>query len=412
LKKRHFWKIGATSALALTLLFSTTLPLPGSFGVTVAHAAGTTAAPAVDINSPSALLIDVKSGQVLYSKDEHARRYPASVTKIMTMLLAYDAIAKGEKKLTDIVPVTPDAYNVEGSSAWIDPKEKWTLDEMLKFIAIPSANDACVATADFIAGSEGAFVDRMNKRAKELGMNDTHFADSNGLHDPNHYTSAHDIAIMARELITKYPQVLQISSVPYLTIRNGANKLENTNHVLGHYDGMDGLKTGFTDQAGYNLVGTAQRNGFRILSVELGAPDDNSRVDNTVKLLDYGFNNFKETTVIKKGEAITDRAPIESGKDKDAEVVAATDLSIALPNNNAKYDKTVSFNNVQAPVKQGDKLGKMNIVQGGKVVASVDLVAKDDVEKGSWLRLMFRGIGNFFGGMFSAIGHGIGGLFK
>lgn len=381
--------------------------------MTIAHAEGTTAAaPTININSPSALLIDVKSGQVLYSKDEHARRYPASVTKIMTMLLAYDAIAKGEKKLTDIVPVTPDAYNVEGSSAWIDPKEKWTLDEMLKFIAIPSANDACVATADFIAGSEGAFVDRMNKRAKELGMNDTHFADSNGLHDPNHYTSAHDIAIMARELITKYPQVLQISSIPSLSIRGGKNVLENTNHVLGHYDGMDGLKTGFTDQAGYNLVGTAQRNGFRILSVELGAPDDNSRVNNTVKLLDYGFNNFKETTVIKKGDAVTERAPITSGKDKDAEVVAATDLTIALPNNNAKYDKKVTFNNVQAPVKQGDKLGKMDIVQGGKVVASVDLVAKDDVEKGSWLRLMFRGIGNFFGSMFSAIGHGIGGLFK
>ncbi|MGZ4031378.1 MAG: D-alanyl-D-alanine carboxypeptidase family protein [Tumebacillaceae bacterium] len=386
--------------------------MSSQLGITIAHAEGTTAAPAVDINSPAALLIDVKSGQVLFSKNEHAKRYPASVTKIMTMLLAYDAIAKGEKKLTDIVPVTPDAYNVEGSSAWIDPKEKWTLDDMLKFIAIPSANDACVATADFIAGSEGAFVDRMNKRAKELGMNDTHFADSNGLHDPNHYTSAHDIGIMARELITKYPQVLQISSIPYLTIRGGANKLENTNHVLGHYDGMDGLKTGFTDEAGYNLVGTAQRNGFRILSIELGAPDDNSRVDNTVKLLDYGFNNFKETAVTKKGDAVTERAPIESGKDKDAEAVAATDLTIALPNNNAKYEKKVSFNDVKAPVKQGDKLGKMDIVQGGKVVASVDLVAKDDVEKGSWLRLMFRGIGSFFGNMFSAIGHGIGGLFK
>lgn len=407
MRKSRILKRSAASALVATFLAVNPLSML-HLGLTVAHAEGsTTTAPQLNVQAPAALLIDVKSGQVLYSKNEHARRYPASVTKIMTMLVTYDAVAKGEKKLTDIVPVTPDAYNIGGSSAWLDPQEHWTLEDMLKFIAIPSANDACVATADFIAGSERAFVDRMNQKAQELGMTDTHFVNSNGLHDPNHYTSAHDIAVMARALITQYPQVLKISSTESLTIRGGQNKLDNTNHVLGHYDGMDGLKTGFTDQAGYNLVGTAKRDGMRLLSVELGDPDDNARVADTVKLLDYGYNNFKQLNVIKKGEAVENRAPIIAGTDRDTEVVAAEDLAISLPSNNDKYETKTVFTHVQAPVKQGQVLGKLDVIQNGKVISSVNLLAKNDVEKGSWLRLTFRGIGNFFSNLFSAIGHGI-----
>jgi serine-type D-Ala-D-Ala carboxypeptidase (penicillin-binding protein 5/6) len=414
MKKRTLWKTGVSSALIATLLFSTNLPLPTAIapigGVTVAHAEGAQpAAPA--LAAKSALLMDAKSGQILWAKDEHAKRFPASVTKIMTMLLTYEAVEKGEKKLTDTVPISKTAYGVEGSSVWLDPKEQFTLQEMLEFIAIPSANDACVATAEFIGGSEEAFVARMNQKAKELGMKDTHFADTNGLHDPNHYSSAYDIGLMAHELITKYPQVLEISKIQSKTIRNGAFKLENTNHVLGTYDGLDGLKTGFTDEAGYNLVGTAVRNGYRLISVELFAPDDAARVADTTKVLDYGYTNFKQEAVVKKGDAAADLAPVKSGKDKATEAVAASDLLVSVPKTGGKIEKKYEYNEVEAPVKKDQVLGKLQAVQNGKLVASVDLVAKNDVEKGSWLRLMFRGIGSFFGGLFGSVGDAVKGLF-
>jgi D-alanyl-D-alanine carboxypeptidase (penicillin-binding protein 5/6) len=317
----------------------------------------------------------------------------------MTMLLAYEAVEKGEKQWTDIVPISKNAYGVEGSSVWLDPKEKFTMQDMIEFIAIPSANDACVATAEFIAGSEEAFVARMNQRAKELGMNDTHFVDTNGLHQPEHYTSANDVAIMARTLITKFPQVLEITKVQSKTIRGGSFKLENTNHVLGQYDGLDGLKTGFTDEAGYNLAGTAERNGFRLISIELGAKNDQQRVNDTVKILDYGYTNFKQQDIIKKGDAVEELAPIDSGKTTETAVVAADDLKVPVKNGENVEQKVV-FKQVEAPVKKDDVLGQLQVLQNGKEIAHVDLLAKDDVEKGSWLRLMFRGIGRFFSSLF------------
>lgn len=310
MKKRSFWKKSAAGALALTLLFGTQLPVPpvldSVLTQSVALAEGTEKQAAVDLKlqAKAGLLMDAKTGQILWEMNMNERRYPASVTKIMTMMLIYDAVAAGEKKWDDIVPVTKTAYGTEGSSVWLDPSEKWTLRDMLEFIAIPSANDACVTTAEFIGGSEEGFVARMNKRAQELGMTGTHFADTNGLHHPDHYTTAHDIALMARELITKYPEVLEITSVQSKMIRNGTFKLENTNHVLGRYEGLDGLKTGFTDEAGYNLAATAERNGFRLISVEMGAPNDAARVADTMTILDHGFNNYKQTTVVKKDDLV------------------------------------------------------------------------------------------------------------
>jgi D-alanyl-D-alanine carboxypeptidase (penicillin-binding protein 5/6) len=417
--KRHLMKKYLSGALIATLLLSAqmpqSMPIPPIaapyVGVSVAYAEEAKL-PTLEIQSPSGLLMDAKSGQILWAKDEHAKRYPASVTKIMTMLLAYEAVEKGEKKLTDIVPISNRAYGTEGSSVWLDPKEKFTLAEMIEFIAIPSANDACVATAEFIAGSEEAFVERMNQKAKELGMNDTHFADTNGLHHPDHYTSAHDIAIMARELITKYPQVLEVTKIQSKMIRNGAFKLENTNHVLGQLEGIDGLKTGFTDQAGYCLVGTAERNGMRLISVQLLAPSDEVRVEDTKKILEYGFSNFKQETVIKKGEAVSELAPINKGKEKEIEAVAANDLLVSVPKNGGEVEKKVVFDAVEAPITKDTKVGELQVLQDGKVVSKVDLLAKQDVEKGSWLRLGLRSIGNFFSGMFSAIGSSISGLFE
>jgi len=402
--KRRFWKKSAAGAVIATLLFAgalpVTTPLASYVGVSVAHAEGTTATVAdLNISSESGLLMDASTGQILWAKKEHEKRYPASVTKVMTMLLALEAVEKGEKKLTDIVPVTDNAYGVEGSSVWLDPKEKFTLQEMIEFISIPSANDACVATATFIAGSEEAFVARMNKKAQELGMKDTHFADTNGLHKDDHYSSAYDIALMSRELITKYPDILQTTKIQSKMIRDGKFKLENTNHVLGRYDGLDGLKTGFTDQAGYCLSATADRNGFRLISVQLLAKDNATRVEDTIKILDHGYTNFKQQDVIKKGAAVEEKAPVLSGKETEVEAVAKDDLKVAVKNG-ANIEKKVVWNQVEAPVAKDTVLGQMQVVENGNVVSSVDLVANQDVEKGSWLRLLFRSIGDFIGNLF------------
>lgn len=402
--KRRFWKKSAAGAVIATLLFAgalpVTTPLASYVGVSVAHAEGTTATVAdLNISSESGLLMDASTGQILWAKKEHEKRYPASVTKVMTMLLALEAVEKGEKQLTDIVPISDTAYGVEGSSVWLDPSEKFTLAEMIEFISIPSANDACVATAQFIAGSEEAFVARMNKKAQELGMKDTHFADTNGLHKDDHFSSAYDIALMSRELITKYPDILQTTKIQSKMIRDGKFKLENTNHVLGRYDGLDGLKTGFTDQAGYCLSATADRGGFRLISVQLLAKDDMTRVDDTIKILDHGFTNFKQQDVIKKGAAAPEKAPVLSGKETEVEAVAKDDLKVAMKNG-ANVEKKVVWNQVEAPVAKDAVLGQMQVVENGNVVASVDLVANQDVEKGSWLRLLFRSIGDFVGNLF------------
>jgi D-alanyl-D-alanine carboxypeptidase (penicillin-binding protein 5/6) len=242
-------------------------------------------------------------------------------------------------------------------------------------------------------------------------MKNTHFADSNGLHHPDHYSTAYDIALMARELITKYPQVLEITKVQNKLIRDGKFKLENTNHLLGAYQGLDGLKTGFTDEAGNNLVATAERDGFRLISVQLGAKNDAMRMNDTKKILDYGFANFKRETLIRKGESPEELAKVAKGKEVEVATVAKEDLAVAVKKDGAPFEKKVVYQEVTAPVAKDQPVGEMQVLQNGQVIAKVDLLAKDAVEEGSWIRLMFRGIGDFFGNLFSAIGSGIKGLF-
>jgi serine-type D-Ala-D-Ala carboxypeptidase (penicillin-binding protein 5/6) len=382
---KKWLKMCASTVLAFVLATTATL----SVSAPQAHAADE-----LSVDVPAAYLIDAKTGQVLYAKNENEKRYPASTTKLMTLLLVEDAIAQGKAKLTDIVPVTQESYNIGGSSAYLDPREKWTLEDMIKFICVPSANDADVAVADFLAGNETEFVRKMNEKAKELGMNNTHFTDASGLHNPDHYTTAHDLAIVARELVTKYPQILKYTSIPKLVVRDGKNVFENTNKLVGKYEGLDGLKTGFTDQAGYNLVSTAERNGFRVIGVILGAADDDKRVSETRKLLDYAFNNFTEKQLYKKDQPLSQMAPVEKGKSKEVPVAPNTDVSVALPNgqSDAKIEQKVTFDAVTAPVKKGQKMGTLSLVYNGKVLNTVDLVATEDDEKGSWIRLFFRGI--------------------
>ncbi len=389
--KRKWTSIVMSLAITVSAIFS---PLLSTSNVQAA-------AEGPNIEAPSALLIEMQSGQVLYAKNENEKRYPASTTKIMTMLLTLEAVQKGQKKLTDIVPVPLEAYNMEGSSVWLDPKEKFTLEEMLKFIAVPSGNDASVAIAVFIGGSSQAFVERMNQKAKELGMTGTHYANPDGLHDPNHYTTARDLAIVSKELISKYPQILELTKIKNFEMRNGVNKIENTNHLLGQYEGMDGLKTGFTDEAGYCLVSTAQRNGTRLLGIVLGAKTDLQRQQETRVLLDNGYNNFKTQLVAKKDEPIGEKAMVANAKEPEVTVAAAKDFYLAVQNGDEQGIETkYVWNPVEAPFTKGQILGQMQKVKNGNVLNSVDLIATQDVEEGSWLRLFFR---KLFGGISSSL---------
>ncbi|BCJ87460.1 D-alanyl-D-alanine carboxypeptidase family protein [Effusibacillus dendaii] len=345
------------------------------------------------VQAPAAMLIDLKSGQVLYAKNENEKRYPASTTKIMDLLLIMEAVQKGEKKLTDIVPVPLEAYNVEGSSVWLDPKEKWTLDDMIKFISVPSGNDAAVATAVFIGGSQQAFVKMMNDKAQQLGMKNTHFANPDGLHDPNHYTTASDLAIVAKQLVTEFPQIYKYTSIQKFEIRNGKNVIENTNHLIGKYEGMNGLKTGFTDEAGNCLVSTVDRNGYQLMGIILGAKDDQERQLDTIKLLDFGYNNFTSQLVAGKDKPLPDKALIKTAVNEQVEVAPAKDFYLTIRKGQDQGIETkYVWNNVEAPLKKGQVVGQMQKVQNGQVLNSVDLVVTQDVERGSWFRLLFRNL--------------------
>lgn len=392
MKTKHKWT---------SILMSLAITVSAVFSPLLSSSDALAAAEGPKVDAPSALLIDTQSKQVLFSKSENEKRYPASTTKIMTMLLTMEAVQKGEKKLTDIVPVPLEAYNMEGSSVWLDPKEKFTLEDMLKFIAVPSGNDAAMATAIFIGGSSKAFVDRMNQKAKELGMTGTHYVNPDGLHDPNHYTTAHDLAIVTTELISKYPQILELTKIKSFEMRNGKNIIENTNHLLGQYEGMDGLKTGFTDEAGYCLVSTGQRNDHRLLGIVLDAKSDLERQADTRNLLDYGFNNFKTQVVAKKDDPISEKAIVANAKDEEVTVAPANDFYLTVKNGDDQGIETkYVWNPVEAPFTKGQVLGQMQKVKNGKVLNSVDLVSTLDVDKGSWIRLFFRKI---FAGISSSL---------
>lgn len=392
MKTKHKWT---------SILMSLAISVSAVFSPLLSNSNALAAAEGPKVDAPSALLIDTQSKQVIFSKNENEKRYPASTTKIMTMLLTMEAVQKGEKKLTDIVPVPLEAYNMEGSSVWLDPKEKFTLEDMLKFIAVPSGNDAAMATAIFIGGSSKAFVDRMNQKAKELGMTGTHYANPDGLHDPNHYTTAHDLAIVATELIVKYPQILELTKIKSFEMRNGKNFIENTNHLLGQYEGMDGLKTGFTDEAGYCLVSTAQREQHRLLGIILGAKTDLERQTDTRNLLDFGFTNFKTQVVAKKDEPISEKAIVANAKDEEVTVAPASDFYLTVKNGDDQGIETkYVWNPVEAPFAKGQVLGQMQKVKNGKVLNSVNLVSTQDVVKGSWFRLFFRKI---FAGISSSL---------
>mgnify|MGYP005770379105 CR=1 FL=1 len=336
----------------------------------------------LDLESPSAILIEQTTGQILYEHNSHEPLRPASVTKIMSILLIMEALNENKITLNDSVPCSENAASMGGSQIWLDPRETLTVDEMLKAICVASANDCVVAMAEYIAGSEEVFVQMMNDKAKVLGMNDTTFKNCHGLDEDGHVTSSYDIALMSKELLNKYPQITQYTTIWTDTLRDGKSELTNTNKLLRTYKGATGLKTGSTGLALYNLSASATRDDLSLIAVIMKAPSTKVRFAEATKLLDYGFNSFSFKQFGKKDEVVK-TISVDKGVCSTVDAVLSENSGTLVKKGN---DKNIEQNliledNISAPISRGQKLGEVSFVLDGKTLSSVDIVAKADVDK-------------------------------
>lgn len=333
------------------------------------------------LNAKSAILMEESTGNILYESNPDERLPIASVTKVMTMLLIMEAVDSGKISLDDMVTVSENAMSYGGSTMFLETGEQLTVNDMLKGIAVASANDGCVAMAEHLAGSESAFVDMMNEKAKELGMENTHFMNTNGLDEDDHYSSARDVAIMSRELM-KHETIFNYTSIWMDTLRGGKFQLANTNKLIRFYDGANGLKTGSTSKALCCLSAAAKRNDMQLIAVVLGAPTSAERFASAKSLLDYGFANYAVNTQITAGDEVQ-KIAVEKGVDKEVGVVACDSCSTLVKKGQEdnitkeiKIDETIT-----APIEAGQKIGTMTISRDGEVIADIDLNASSAVEK-------------------------------
>lgn len=336
----------------------------------------------LNLECGSAILIEQKTGQILYSHNIHEQLRPASVTKVMSILLIMEAISNQKISLTDSVPCSENAASMGGSQIWLDPRETLSVDDMLKAICVNSANDCVVAMSEFIAGSEEAFVQMMNDKAKELGMNDTCFKNCHGLDQDGHITSSYDISLMSRELLNKYPEVTKYTTIWMDSLRDGKSQLSNTNKLIKNYKGATGLKTGSTSLALYNLSASATRDDLSLIAVIMKAPSTKVRFAEAQKLLDYGFGKFAFKSFGNKGDLIKN-INVSKGVKSQVDVVLENN-SGALIEKNKIHQVSQSINlsdNISAPISAGQKLGEATFSLDDKIVASVNLVAKSDVPK-------------------------------
>lgn len=348
---------------------------------------------ALEIGGKSGVLMDVATGTVLYEQNAHEKLAPASVTKVMTMLLIMEAIDSGKISLTDPVTASEAAAAKGGSQIYLKAGETMSVSDMLKSIAVSSANDCACAMAEHIAGSEGAFVELMNSRAAELGMNDTHFVNCTGLDDApeaaEHRTSAYDIALMSRELLKNHPDIKNFTTIWMDTVRNGTFGLSNTNKMVRFYSGCTGLKTGFTSGAGYCLSASAQRDGMELIGVVMGAGTSQERFAACKSMLDYGFANFSLYDPALQEEAAV---AVKLGKAASVRVIPGgeTTLLIDKAQRNTVTTEIQLDESVTAPVSCGQRLGTLTIRSGDQTLTRLPLVARDAVERLSWKELTSR----------------------
>lgn len=352
-------------------------------------------------NAKSAILIEASTGQILYEKNSHIKLAPASMTKMMSMLLIIENIENGNLKWDENVKVSANAASMGGSQIFLEPGETMSVEDLFKGIAIGSANDATMALAERIAGTESAFVDLMNKRARELGLKDTNFKNCHGLDVANHYSSAYDMAMIAKELV-KHKKVLEFSSIYETYLREDKPDkfwLVNTNKLIRFYNGADGLKTGYTTEAGYCLTATANKNNMRLIAVVMGEADSNVRNNEVSAMLDYGYNLYSKETIIDK-DSIVGTVPVEKGKYRTVDIVPAEEVSILYKKGNEKknFEYKLNVDKIEAPVKAGDVVGKINVLQDGEVVKCVNATVARDVGKANIFELYVRYFGDIIKG--------------
>ena len=344
----------------------------------------------------SAILVDNLSGKVLYEKNADEKLAPASMTKLASMLIVMEAIDNGSLKFEDKVTISEEAANMGGSQVFLQAGEVYTVYDLLKSVAIASGNDAVVALAEKVGGSVGGFVDMINKRLKELGATNTNFVNPHGLDAEGHYSTARDMSIIARELL-KHEKILEFTSIyeEYLEKNDGSRIwLVNTNRLVRFYDGVDGLKTGFTTTAGYCLTATAKKDNFRLISVVMGEDTTENRSSDTVKLLNYGFNTFKINIIKTKG-TILGKVRIEQGKEDSVNITLLSDATELLKNTDpiSEYKFNVKVKTIKAPAKNGDIVGTAEIIdQDGNIVDEVDVTVEKEIKKANILDYLLKNL--------------------
>ncbi len=336
----------------------------------------------LNLESGGAVLIEQNSGKVLYEHNMHEKLRPASVTKVMTILLIMEAIDSGKLSFDDKIPCSENASSMGGSQIWLDVKETLTVHEMLKAICVVSANDCTVAMAEYLAGSEEAFVEQMNKRARELGMNDTTFKNCHGIDEDGHVTSSYDIALMSRELLTKHPKITEYTTIWMDSLRDGKSSLVNTNKLIRNYRGATGLKTGSTSVALYNLSASATRDGLSLIAVIMKAPTTKIRFAEATKLLDYGFSNYSYKEFGKTGDTVKTLV-VNRGVSSSVDAVLENSCGALVKKGEDKNleQNIILDDSISAPVSKGQKLGEVNYSINGEIVGSSNIIASDDIKK-------------------------------
>lgn len=352
-------------------------------------------------NAKAAIIVEASTGTILYQKNIHEKLPPASMTKMMGMLLVVESVEKGQINWDDIVIVSENASSMGGSQILLETGEKMTVDDLFKGVAVASGNDAIVALGEKIAGTEEMFVKMMNDRAKELELKNTNFKNPHGLEEANHYTSAYDISKIALELV-KHPKVLEYTGIYEDYLRKGTNRefwLVNTNKLVRFNQNVDGLKTGYTKEAGYCLTATASKDGMRLITVVFGEPESSTRNKETTGMLDYGFSMYSVEKLLSKDLKVGTIKIYASDKET-YEIVPMKDVNILNNKTQEKRNVTYEINTktLSAPIKKGEVVGKLKIIENNKTIDEIDITVKNDVKKANIFKLYLRNIKNIITG--------------
>ena len=366
--------VWSNSAEKLETVQTSSIPI-GSNGDTITNNT-------LNLDCGSACLMEQSTGMVIYDYNMHEKLRPASVTKVMSLLLIMEALDSGRISLTDKIPCTEDAASMGGSQIWLDVRESLTVEEMLKAICIVSANDCVVAMADYLEGSQSAFVNKMNERAKELGMNDTCFKNCHGIDEDGHVTSSYDIAVMSRELMLNHPQITNYTTIYMDSLRDGKSSLVNTNKLVRNYEGCTGLKTGSTSTALYNLSATATRNNLSLISVIMKAPTTKIRFANAQKLLDYGFSNYEFKEFGKKGDLVKS-VTVNKGVPSSINIILEDDAGVLMKKgNSSEITQNITLDEtLTAPILENQKVGEISYTINGQILDTINLIASQNIDR-------------------------------